>query len=67
MNQEFRMAKRSQAQFVKWFGPLLDALRELGDSGKPREVANQIAKNLRLSDDVLDATVGGVPGSGVTA
>ncbi len=51
------MAKKSQAQFVKWFGPLLDALRELGDSGKPREVANQIAKNLSLSDDVLDATV----------
>jgi restriction system protein len=51
------MAERSRAQFVKWFGPLLDALRELGDSGKPREVANQIAKNLNLSDDVLDATV----------
>jgi restriction system protein len=51
------MAKRNQAQFVKWFGPLLDALRELGDSGKPREVASQIAKNLSLSDDVLDATV----------
>jgi restriction system protein len=57
INQDLRMAKRSQAQFVKWFGPLLDALRELGDSGKPREVANQIAKNLSLSDDVLDATV----------
>ncbi len=51
------MAKRNQAVFVKWFGPLLDALRELGDSGKPHEVANRIAKDLKLSDDVLDATV----------
>jgi len=29
------MAKSiSQAEFIKWFGPLLDALRDLGDSGK---------------------------------
>lgn len=26
------------AEFVKWFGPLLDALRDLGGSGKPHEV-----------------------------
>jgi len=26
------MAKKSKAEFVKWFGPLLDAPRDLGDS-----------------------------------
>ena len=51
------MAKKSQAAFVKWFGPLLDALRDLGDSGRPREVSARIAKNLKLSDKVLDETL----------
>ena len=44
-------------QFLKWFGPLLDALRDLGDSGRPREVSEQIAKNLKLSDKILDETL----------
>jgi len=44
-------------QFLKWFGPLLDALRDLGDSGRPREVSGQIAKNLGLGDDVLDQSL----------
>ena len=30
--------KRKKAEFAKWFGPLLDALRSLGYSGKPKEV-----------------------------
>lgn len=51
------MAKKSQAAFVRWFGPLLDALRDLGDSGRPREVSAKIAKNLNLSDKVLDETL----------
>ncbi|MBA3052883.1 MAG: restriction endonuclease [Candidatus Omnitrophica bacterium] len=46
--------KNSKAEFVKWLGPLLDALRDLGDSGKPREVSNKIAENLSLPDDLLD-------------
>lgn len=47
------MAKRknSQAEFVKWLGPLLDALRELGGSAKPREASDKIADNLKLNDD----------------
>ncbi|RKZ06879.1 restriction endonuclease [bacterium] len=51
------MANKSQAAFVRWYGPLLDALRDLGDSGRPREVSARIAKNLKLSDDVLDETL----------
>ncbi|MGB5065055.1 MAG: restriction endonuclease [Candidatus Competibacter sp.] len=51
------MARKSKAEFVKWFGPLLDALRDLGDSGRPREVSDRIAKNLNLSDEILDETL----------
>jgi len=49
------MAKRKNeegAQFVKYFGPLLEALRKLGGSGSPNEVVEQIATDLGLSDEV---------------
>lgn len=39
------------AQFVKFFGPVLDALRKLGGSGKPDEVVERIAADLGLSDE----------------
>lgn len=51
------MSKKNTAEFVKWFGPLLDALRDLGDSGKPREVSDRIAANLKLPDEILDQTL----------
>ncbi|AFL75808.1 restriction endonuclease [Thiocystis violascens] len=51
------MARKSKAEFTKWFGPLLDALRDLGDSGRPREVYDRIAKNLNLPDRILDDTL----------
>ncbi|MCD4736232.1 MAG: restriction endonuclease [Bacteroidales bacterium] len=51
------MSKKNGADFVKWFGPLLIALRDLGDSGKPREVSSKIAENLSLSDKLLDETL----------
>lgn len=49
------MAKRKNtegAQFVRWFGPLLDALRKLGGSGTPDEVVDRIATDLSLPDEV---------------
>lgn len=52
------MAKAKQqspvegAQFVRYFGPLLDALRALGGSGSPDEVVERIAADLKLSDEV---------------
>lgn len=53
-----RMAKKKrQAEFVKWFGPLLDALRDLGYSGKPKEVTNKIAENEKLDDKTLESTL----------
>jgi len=51
------MKKRSQAEFVKWLPPILDALRDLGGSGKPREVSTWIANRLSLSDEILNATL----------
>jgi len=50
------MAKRS-AEFVKWMGPTLDALRALGGSGKPREVVDLIAERLGISDQKLEETL----------
>lgn len=46
--------KNSHAEFVRWFGPLLDALRQLGGSAKPREAADIIAENLDLHEDKLN-------------
>ncbi|MFA5905522.1 MAG: restriction endonuclease [Desulfobacula sp.] len=43
--------KNKKAEFVLWMGPLLDALRELGDSGSPREDSDLIATNLKISDE----------------
>lgn len=39
-----------QAEFTKWFGPLLNSLRELGGSGRPKEVVETIAKLEKISD-----------------
>lgn len=45
-------SKHEGAQFVRYFGPLLDALRKLGGSGAPAEVVEQIASDLALPDEV---------------
>lgn len=42
--------KSGNAEFLKWFNPLLDALRELGGSAKPKEIYEQIAKMQNVSD-----------------
>ena len=44
--------KEEGAQFVKYFGPLLDALRGLGGSGTPDEVVERIAGDLRIPDEI---------------
>lgn len=50
-------SRSSQAQFVNWFSPLLDALRKLGGSGQKKEVTKQIAEDLNLSDKQLEETM----------
>jgi restriction system protein len=44
--------KEEGARFVRYFGPLLDALRALGGSGTPDEVAERIALDLGLPSEV---------------
>ena len=47
-----KLNKIEGAQFVRFFGPLLDALRGLGGSGTPDEVVERIAEDLKLPDAV---------------
>ncbi|MEP6781385.1 MAG: restriction endonuclease [Gemmatimonadaceae bacterium] len=49
------MAKQEKiegAQFVRYYGPVLDALRGLGGSGTPDEAVARVASDLKLSDAV---------------
>lgn len=47
--------KNGHAEFVKWFGPVLDALRALGGSAKPREIADWIGTAHKIPDEILNA------------
>jgi restriction system protein len=47
--------KNGNAEFVKWFGPVIDALRDLGGSAKPREIAGRIGENLNIPEETLNA------------
>lgn len=44
-----------KAEFVRWMGPLLDALRALGGKAKPRECSDQIAEDLKLPAKLREA------------
>jgi restriction system protein len=45
------MKKQSKAEFVRWMGPLTEALKELGDSATPLEASDLIAKKCGVSDE----------------
>ncbi|WP_294287407.1 winged helix-turn-helix domain-containing protein [uncultured Chryseobacterium sp.] len=49
--------KNKQAAFTNWFGPLLNALRELGGSGRPKEVVEEIAKKEKISDSQREEVI----------
>jgi len=44
--------KEEGAQFVRYFGPLLDSLRNLGGSAKADEAVDRVAADLKITDDV---------------
>jgi len=46
--------KSNKVEFVKWFGPVLDALRALGGSAKPREITKWIGEKHNISEDILN-------------
>lgn len=50
--------KKSNAEFLKWFKPVVDALKKLGGSARPKEVRDQIAKDLNLSKAEITETRG---------
>ena len=49
--------KEEGAQFVKYFGPLLDALRGLGGSAKAEEAVDRVAEDLKVPDETLNETL----------
>jgi restriction system protein len=49
------VAAKGQAEFVKWMGPVLDCLREMGGEAKPREVSDRIADKLSLPTQIRGA------------
>lgn len=53
------MAKKekSQSEFVRWMGPLLDCLRAVGGSAKPKEVLPWIRGRANLPSGALDFTL----------
>jgi restriction system protein len=44
-------------EFVRWFGPLLDALRALGGSASAREAVDRVAEAERVPGELLNATL----------
>ena len=46
--------KTGKTEFVKWFGPVLEALRALGGSAKPREITEWIGEKYNVPDEVLN-------------
>lgn len=49
--------KARQAEFVRWFGPLLQALRDLGGSAVPREALDRIAQIEKVPDELRNAVL----------
>jgi 5-methylcytosine-specific restriction protein B len=48
----------SAASFLKWFAPLINALRELGGSATPEQARKQIISDLNLPDEIINETRG---------
>lgn len=58
------MARRQAKgpQFIQYFGPIIDALKQLGGSGRPSEVKDIIVENLGITDSEQEQlTASGVP------
>lgn len=55
---EIKGKKSSKASFLRWFAPLIQALRDLGGSGTPAEARAKIIENEQLSEDEINETRG---------
>lgn len=47
----FLANKKSNAYFLRWFKPILEALKEMGGSATPDEVKRKIIENEKLSEE----------------
>jgi len=50
--------KKSKASFLRWFKPLLEALKELGGSATPSEVRRKIIEDEELTEDDISEVRG---------
>ena len=48
----------SGAKFLRWFRPLLQALKDLGGSATPKEARNKIIENEKLTEEETSAVIG---------
>ena len=55
---EVKGKKSSKAAFLRWFAPLIQALRDLDGSGTPAEARAKIIENEQLSEDEINETRG---------
>lgn len=46
--------RTGKTEFVKWFGPVLDALRAKGGSAKPKEITQWIGEKCIIPDEILN-------------
>ncbi len=51
-------SKISSASFLRWFAPIIKALRELGGSATPEEVKSKIIENEKVTEEELKQTIG---------
>lgn len=60
VNQEKKTekTKASNAAFLKWFKPVIQALRDLGGSATPQDTRNRIIENEHLTEEVLNEARG---------
>ena len=60
VNQEKKTekTKASNAAFLKWFKPVIQALRDLGGSATPQDTRNKIIENEHLTEEVINETRG---------
>jgi restriction system protein len=51
-----RPRRRGGPEFVRFFAPLVETLRALGESGRPKEISRKIADQLHLPEHELNRT-----------
>jgi len=53
-----KKAKTKQSEFVRWFAPLLQALKDLGGSAAPREASQRVAEIEKVPDVLRNEVLG---------